>query len=81
MPPPISPAPEPPSSVENDNWLGADDCVVSNFDTNAVTGTFTMLPATVNGMPEVLFFVWHAFAVVGNVPAVPFFADVVRPVR
>jgi hypothetical protein len=81
MPLPISPAPVPPSSVENDNWFTAIACVVSNFDTNAVTGTFTMMPETVNGMPEVLFFVWQLFALVGNVPAVPFFADVVRPVR
>ena len=75
----MSASPEPPSKVENANWLPADDCVVSNLVTNAVIGISTMLLSTLNGIPLVLFLVWHALVLVGNVPAPT--ADEVKPVR
>jgi hypothetical protein len=83
----MSPAPEPPSSVENANWLAAVDWVVSSLDTNAVIGTFTVWLLMVNGMPELLFAVWQLFALSGKGDdppgrfGAPLVADVVRPVR
>ena len=83
MPPPMSAAPEPPSSVENANWFVAVDCVVSKALANAVIGTLTLKKLTLNVIPELLFALWQLFALVGNVlvTAESDDADVVRPVR
>jgi hypothetical protein len=75
----MSAVPVPPSKVENINWLGADDCVVSSAATKAVTGTLTVKMDTLNGMPVDLFVFWHALAVVGNAPC-PETPEVARPV-
>jgi hypothetical protein len=74
-PSPISPIPEPPSRLENFNWLAATACVVSNADTNAVAGT--LVPWI--EIPWLVLVVWHAFALCGN-PDAPLVAEVVTPV-
>jgi hypothetical protein len=77
-PSPISPIPEPPSRLENFNWLAATACVVSNADTNAVAGTLTPWIE----IPALALVVSHAFALCGNPAAPPSAddADVVTPV-
>ena len=63
----MSAIPEPPSRVENFNWFAATDWVVSNAETNAVTGTVTLTILAENEIPALLFFTWQSLALVGNV--------------
>ena len=43
------------------------DLVFGPFDFAGLNGA--LKPSTVNGSPELLFWVWHAFELVGNIPA------------
>jgi hypothetical protein len=74
----MSAIPVPPSKVENESWLAATACVVSNADTNAVSGTLVPWSET----PALALTVLHALALCGNPAAPPLVevADAVNPV-